>query len=302
MATLDRAPSRFYSRYGNPTVNALRGRHRRARGRRGGAGVRVGHGRGQRGGARRCARPATTSSPSASSTPARSCCCSARAPASASTSRSSTAPSPVRSPPRCGRARPCWSSPRRRPTRGSTLVDLDERRRHRRARSRSSTPRSPRPLGAAAARPRRRPRGALGHEGHRRPQRRHARRGRRQRRSSISWLWSFAVLQGATRLAVRRPERPARHLRTLAVRLRQQSETAQRLAEVLEDHPTVAGGAATPASTSHPQRDLAKRQMALPAARAHLRGRRRLEAGRTFVESAASWRSWPRRSAGPRRS
>ena len=39
---------------------------------------------------------------------------------------------------------------------------------------------------AATARPRRRPRRPLGHQGHRRPQRRHPRRGRRQRRARRS--------------------------------------------------------------------------------------------------------------------
>ena len=104
MATMAGAIA-FYSRYGNPTVCAFEDAIAAARRRRGGAGLRVGHGRDQRGRARRCARRATTSSRSASSTPARSCCCSRPVRASASTSRSSTAPSPARSPPRCVRAR-----------------------------------------------------------------------------------------------------------------------------------------------------------------------------------------------------
>ena len=47
MATTSRA-QRFYSRYGNPTVCRVRGRDRRARGRRSGTRVRLGHGRGER--------------------------------------------------------------------------------------------------------------------------------------------------------------------------------------------------------------------------------------------------------------
>ena len=52
-----------------------------------------------------------------------------------------------------------------------------------------------------------------------------------------------------------------RGVRTLVPRVRQQAETAQALAERLEGHPALAG-VAYPGLDSHPQRELAKRQMA----------------------------------------
>jgi cystathionine beta-lyase/cystathionine gamma-synthase len=52
-----------------------------------------------------------------------------------------------------------------------------------------------------------------------------------------------------------------RGIRTLAVRVHQQSATAQRLAEHLAEHPGV-DVVNYPGLDSHPQRDLAKRQMA----------------------------------------
>ena len=52
-----------------------------------------------------------------------------------------------------------------------------------------------------------------------------------------------------------------RGIRTLAVRIARQSETALRLAEQLERHPAVAA-VRYPGLASHPQHDLAKRQMA----------------------------------------
>jgi cystathionine beta-lyase/cystathionine gamma-synthase len=52
-----------------------------------------------------------------------------------------------------------------------------------------------------------------------------------------------------------------RGIRTLFPRVNQQAETAQRLAEVLEAHPKVVD-VRYPGLSSHPQRDLAKRQMA----------------------------------------
>ena len=142
----DRAsgPTRFYSRYGNPTVQRLRGGHRRARGRRGGPGLRLGHGRGQRRGARAVldGRPHRRPAPDLRRAP--SCCCSRRAPASASTSRSSTAPTPEPGPRPCVPARPCCVLAETPANPRLDLVDLDELGGHRRARSRWSTRPSPR--------------------------------------------------------------------------------------------------------------------------------------------------------------
>jgi cystathionine beta-lyase/cystathionine gamma-synthase len=99
----------------------------------------------------------------------------------------------------------------------------------------------------------------------------------------VQWLWSFAVLQGANASPFDAMN-GLRGLRTLAVRLRQQSESAQRLAEELEDHPAVAG-VRYPGLPSHPQHDLAKRQMALPGGLLTFDLADGLDAGRTFVEA-----------------
>ncbi len=77
----------------------------------------------------------------------------------------------------------------------------------------------------------------------------------------IDWIWRYSTVHGAAASPFDAMN-GLRGLRTLAVRLRQQTETAQRLAEELEDHPAVAR-VHYPGLDSHPQRDLAKRQMAL---------------------------------------
>ena len=75
-----------------------------------------------------------------------------------------------------------------------------------------------------------------------------------------------------------------RGLRTLGVRLRQQTESAQRLAEMLEGHPAVSA-VSYPGLASHPQHELAKRQMALPGGLLAFDLAGGLEAGRRFVEA-----------------
>ena len=75
----------------------------------------------------------------------------------------------------------------------------------------------------------------------------------------IASLWGFAILQGAN-AAPFDAMNGLRGLRTLGVRLERQSATAQRLAEALSDHPGVAE-VRYPGLASHPQHDLAKRQM-----------------------------------------
>jgi len=99
----------------------------------------------------------------------------------------------------------------------------------------------------------------------------------------VEWLYSFAVLQGANASPFDAMN-GLRGLRTLGVRLRQQSEGAQRLAEVLEAHPLV-DHVRYPGLASHPQHELATRQMALPGGLLTFDVRGGLEAGRTFVES-----------------
>jgi cystathionine beta-lyase/cystathionine gamma-synthase len=75
-----------------------------------------------------------------------------------------------------------------------------------------------------------------------------------------------------------------RGIRTLAVRVHQQSASAQRLAEELEGHPAVAR-VHYPGLDSHPQRDLAKRQMALGGTVLTFELAGGLDAGRRFAES-----------------
>jgi len=80
-------------------------------------------------------------------------------------------------------------------------------------------------------------------------------------RDLVEWLWGFAVLQGA-------PASPfdamngLRGLRTLGVRFRQQTATALALAEALEGLAAVRE-VRHPGLASHPQADLARRQMQL---------------------------------------
>ena len=99
----------------------------------------------------------------------------------------------------------------------------------------------------------------------------------------IASLWGFAILQGAN-AAPFDAMNGLRGLRTLGVRLERQSATAQRLAEALSDHSGVEV-VRYPGLASHPQHELAKRQMrmfggllAFDLAGGH-------EAGERFVEA-----------------
>lgn len=102
-------------------------------------------------------------------------------------------------------------------------------------------------------------------------------------RELIDWLWSFAVLQGANASPFDAMN-GLRGLRTLGVRLRQQTEGAQRLAEVLEAHPAVEC-VCYPGLPSHPQHELAQRQMRLDGGLLTFDVAGGLEAGQAFVES-----------------
>jgi cystathionine beta-lyase/cystathionine gamma-synthase len=102
-------------------------------------------------------------------------------------------------------------------------------------------------------------------------------------RELIDWLWSFAVLQGAN-ASPHDALSALRGLRTLSVRLRQQTESAQRLAELLERHPAVLA-VRYPGLPSHPQHDLAKRQLRLAGGLLTFDLAGGDEAGRRFVES-----------------
>lgn len=100
----------------------------------------------------------------------------------------------------------------------------------------------------------------------------------------LGWLWGFAVLQGAN-AAPFDAMNGLRGLRTLGVRLERQSASAQRIAECLEAHPGVEA-VRYPGLLSHPQHDLAKRQMRLFGGLLTFDVIGGLDAGRRFVESA----------------
>jgi cystathionine beta-lyase/cystathionine gamma-synthase len=110
-------------------------------------------------------------------------------------------------------------------------------------------------------------------------------------RDVIDWLWGFAVLQGANASPFDAMN-GLRGLRTLGVRLRQQSATALALAEALESHPAVAH-VRHPGLPSHPQAELAKRQMRLTGGLVTFDLRGGVEAGARFVDGVRLCRSAP---------
>lgn len=78
-------------------------------------------------------------------------------------------------------------------------------------------------------------------------------------RDIIDTIWGYSVLHGATPSPFDALN-GLRGIRTLGARLRQQCESTQRLAEWLSAHPAVKR-VNYPGLTSHPQHELAKRQM-----------------------------------------
>lgn len=99
----------------------------------------------------------------------------------------------------------------------------------------------------------------------------------------ISWLWGFAILQGAN-ASPYDAMNGIRGLRTLPVRLERQCATAGLLAPILEEHPAVAS-VRYPGLPSHPQHELAKRQMRLPGSLVTFDLAGGADAGRRFVEA-----------------
>ena len=99
----------------------------------------------------------------------------------------------------------------------------------------------------------------------------------------VDWLYSFAVLQGANASPFDAMN-GLRGLRTLGVRLRQQSAGAAELTSFLEQHPSVAE-VRWPGSTSHPQHELARRQLQHFGGLVTFDLRGGLEAGTAFVEA-----------------
>jgi cystathionine beta-lyase/cystathionine gamma-synthase len=78
-------------------------------------------------------------------------------------------------------------------------------------------------------------------------------------RDIIDDIWRYSVLHGAVASPFDALN-GLRGIRTLPVRMARQSATAMRLAEFLADHPAVSA-VHYPGLSSHPQHDLAKRQM-----------------------------------------
>jgi cystathionine beta-lyase/cystathionine gamma-synthase len=99
----------------------------------------------------------------------------------------------------------------------------------------------------------------------------------------LDWIWGFAVLQGANASPFDALG-GLRGIRTLAVRLRQQSETAQRLAETLSGDERVTA-VRYPGLADFPQRDLVERQLRITGGLLTFDVCGGLEAGRRFAES-----------------
>lgn len=99
----------------------------------------------------------------------------------------------------------------------------------------------------------------------------------------IEWLWGFAVLQGAN-ASPHDAHAGTRGLRTLGPRLRTQQENAERLAEALSGHDAVAEVLCV-ASAKHPQAELIDRQMAFRSGLLTIELAGGLAAGRRFVEA-----------------
>jgi cystathionine beta-lyase/cystathionine gamma-synthase len=99
----------------------------------------------------------------------------------------------------------------------------------------------------------------------------------------ISWIWSYHTIHGATASPFDALN-GLRGIRTLGVRMRHQSASAQQMAEMLDDHPKVVA-VHYPGLESHPQRDLAKRQMAMGGGVLSFEVAGGWEAGRTVAEA-----------------
>jgi cystathionine beta-lyase/cystathionine gamma-synthase len=99
----------------------------------------------------------------------------------------------------------------------------------------------------------------------------------------IDWLWGFAVLQGAS-ASPYDALNATRGIRTLPVRVARQSATALAVAEALEADPA-ATDVRYPGLASHPQHELAMRQMSAGGTLVAFDVVGGIEAGCRFVES-----------------
>lgn len=102
-------------------------------------------------------------------------------------------------------------------------------------------------------------------------------------RELLDWIWGYAVLQGAN-ASPYDATNGLRGIRTLGPRLRQQSDSALRLAEALAEHPAIEE-MCYPGLPSHRGFELAKRQMDLPGGLLTFDVAGGLEGGCRFVES-----------------
>lgn len=102
-------------------------------------------------------------------------------------------------------------------------------------------------------------------------------------RELIDALWGFAVLHGAN-ASPHEALNGLRGLRTLAVRLRQQSETALTLGRALEGHSAVTE-VRHPLLESHPRYEVARRQMRMGGGMLAFELQGGLDAGRQLIES-----------------
>lgn len=108
----------------------------------------------------------------------------------------------------------------------------------------------------------------------------------------VVWhVWGYHTIHGAVASPFDAMN-GLRGIRTLGVRTRHQSESAQRIAEFLEGHPQVER-VNYPGLDSHPQRDLAKRQMRLGGGNLSFDVAGGLEGGRAFVEACRLARMAP---------
>ena len=100
---------------------------------------------------------------------------------------------------------------------------------------------------------------------------------------NIDWLYSYAVIQGAVASPFDAMN-ALRGLRTLGVRLERQSKNAGVLAQFLESHAKVKT-VRWPGLPSHPQYELAQRQLDMPGGQLAFELEGGLDEGRTFVEA-----------------
>ncbi|HEX9682585.1 MAG TPA: PLP-dependent aspartate aminotransferase family protein [Acidimicrobiales bacterium] len=101
----------------------------------------------------------------------------------------------------------------------------------------------------------------------------------------ITWIWGYHSFIGAS-ASPAEAQNALRGLRTLGVRLRQQTETATRLATLFEGHTAVAR-VHYPGLDSHPQADIARRQLHMGGAVLAVELAGGLDAGRRLCEDAA---------------